>query len=208
MYPVAASRAPRPPRGVRPQVRQTPPKAGTCCGRSARPGPARQGGGGPICLLTLLRAWRRRGSGSGGSRRRQLPCRGRAARRGCSARRLSSGSPGGGERRGRPAWSPALPDWRAARTPRDSHAPGPSLAGWRAGSRGPALRRPRRGGGRRGEGDAAGDELIAGEYAADGPGRPRGGAFVRVAALPLDLRSCMYRRAPAIVSTPARVVRP
>lgn len=61
------------------------------------------------------------------------------ADRGCSARRLS-GSGGGG----RPGCSRALPEWLAARTRRASHAPRPRPP---AGPLGPALRRPRRGGG-------------------------------------------------------------
>lgn len=201
----AASRAPGPPRLRVPRVRPTPR------GRHVlRPPPPRPAEGAEAQLSSEPPSARRRSSGrsSRSRRQRQLPGRGSVAETGCSA-----GAPrapgaavavaGGGERRGRPGCSWALPDRPAPRTRLAPHAPHPVLAA----RRGPlcvgraAVEHAR-------EGVAAGDELIAGPRVAHRTGRPRGAAFLRVVAGPWDLRSCTYAAGSCHCLSPARVLRP
>lgn len=137
LYPAAAARAPGPRRGARPRGRQTP-AAGTCC---ARPPGQRRGAAAPLSSSPV--SARRRSS----RRRRQLPGRGSAAERGLQrpgAGRLPAAATREAGSSGSPGCPRALPDWLAgARGPTCTARP-PWLAG------GPALRRPRGGGGARG----------------------------------------------------------
>lgn len=172
--------------------------------------PARPTEGAEAQLFSEPPSARRRSSCSR-SRRRQLSGRGSAAERGCSARRPAT--PGGGGRGG--GWVAGsgaaaqdvpghfLTGWHRALGGLARPSPPPPcscLAGARSESAVPAGVEAR-------EGVLATNELIAVRYAADRPERPQGAAFLRVAALPLDLRSCTYALV-LLLSVPHRVVRP
>ncbi|XP_045354596.1 rho-related BTB domain-containing protein 3 isoform X2 [Leopardus geoffroyi] len=154
---------PGPRRGARPP-RPLDPQGQHVLHPPARPA---EGAEAPAFLLTHSRPEGGAAAAEGDS----CPARGARQRGGCSAR-----APGHSWRRrrrpgrrgaaGRSGCSRALPDWLAARTRPDSHVSGPLVAS-----------SPARAGplcvGRTAvearEGDAAGDELIAGEYAAAWP---------------------------------------